>query len=75
MCQAVVNLVDNAIKYSNPGGEVLLGLAVRDSRLVISVSIGRIRRGVASLAGQVWGLRSSSTSPGFTTEMSGWIVF
>jgi hypothetical protein len=38
MCQAVVNLVDNAIKYSNPGGEVLLGLAVRDSRLVITVS-------------------------------------
>ncbi len=34
----LVNLLDNAIKYNRPGGEVRLRLAVDDGRVVIAVS-------------------------------------
>jgi two-component system phosphate regulon sensor histidine kinase PhoR len=36
--QAVVNLVDNAIKFSEPGTKVVLGARVRDGELVIEVT-------------------------------------
>jgi two-component system phosphate regulon sensor histidine kinase PhoR len=36
--QAVVNLVDNAVKYSSEGGAVEVGLAEADDEFVISVS-------------------------------------
>jgi two-component system phosphate regulon sensor histidine kinase PhoR len=35
--QAVVNLVDNAIKYSNPGGVIEVSAAADNSELVICV--------------------------------------
>jgi two-component system phosphate regulon sensor histidine kinase PhoR len=36
--QAVVNLIDNAVKYSEPGGRVSVGAAVTGSSMTISVS-------------------------------------
>jgi two-component system phosphate regulon sensor histidine kinase PhoR len=36
--QAVLNLVDNAIKYSNAGQEVVVDVELRDSRLIIQVT-------------------------------------
>lgn len=35
--QAVENLVDNALKYAPPGSQITLGLAARDSEVVITV--------------------------------------
>ena len=36
--QAVVNLIDNAVKYSSPGSEVVIGAAAVDNEIVISVT-------------------------------------
>ena len=38
MEQAIVNLLDNAIKYSNPGGLVEIKTAVRDGNITISIT-------------------------------------
>jgi signal transduction histidine kinase len=35
--QAVINLVDNAIKYNRPGGSVVLGISRRGDKVVIEV--------------------------------------
>jgi len=36
--QALVNLIDNAVKYSTPGSQVVIGAAAVDNEIVISVT-------------------------------------
>jgi two-component system sensor histidine kinase SenX3 len=38
LVSAITNLLDNAVKYSEPGGEVVLGAELEDDRVVIFVS-------------------------------------
>jgi two-component system sensor histidine kinase SenX3 len=38
LVSAITNLLDNAVKYSEPGGEVVLGAELEDDRVVIVVS-------------------------------------
>jgi signal transduction histidine kinase len=35
--QVFINIIDNAVKYNSPGGKVIIGVAIEESRLVISV--------------------------------------
>ncbi|MDH4114519.1 MAG: ATP-binding protein, partial [Burkholderiaceae bacterium] len=37
LTQIVANLVDNALKFTPPGGDVMVGLEVRDGQAVLSV--------------------------------------